>query len=803
MQTLLQDIRYGARMLLKRPGFTLVAVITLALGIGANTTIFSFVNGILLRSLPYPQPERLVALDETALKRGVTSMGVSFPNFLDWREQNRVFEDVAAYDTVSLALTGSGEPEQIQGAEGSQGLFEILRVSPLLGRTFTAEEDRPNTDTVVILSYGLWQRRFGGEPGIIGQTLIMNSRPRTVIGIMPEGFRFPEVAEFWVPLALNTQMYTRNDHGLGAIARLKDGMSLEQARAEMNDIAERIEQQNPVTNEGLGVSVTGMHDALTGDYRQALVILLSVVGCVLLIACANVANLMLVRATTRQKEVAIRAALGASRWRIVRQLLTESVLLAGLGGALGLLLAVWGLDLLLAAIPIKLPFWMKFELDWRVLGFTLGVALLTGLVFGILPALHASRINLNETLKEGGRSSAGAGRQRSRSLMVVAEIALSLVLLVGAGLMMRSFLRLQHVDAGFNPAGVMTMRINLPQSKYNGGPRRSDYFRQLMERLRAQPGVESAAAISTLPLSGNNWGRSLTVEGFPILSVGQAPFIQHNVVTPGYFRALGIPILEGRDFTDADTTDGPKITIVDERLARQYWPNESAVGKRIRFGPPEDNEPWHTIVGVVGAVRHERLEATTRNSVYLPHVEVPVGRMYITLRSTSKPESLVEPARAQIHALDPDLPITHVRTMDEVEAQSVWQPRLYTILFGVFAAVALLLAAVGLYGVMAYTVTMRTHEIGLRVALGAQSGDVLKLIAGQGIKLALIGVGSGLIAALLLTRLMATLLFNTSVNDPLIFAGIAVLLTLVALLACYIPARRATKVDPMVALRYE
>ncbi|HKQ04030.1 MAG TPA: ABC transporter permease [Blastocatellia bacterium] len=803
MQAIIQDLRYGVRMLTKRPGFTVVAVITLALGIGANTTIFSFVNGILLRSLPYPQPERLVTLDETALKRGVTSMGVSFPNFLDWREQNRVFEDVAAYDTVGLALTGSGEPEQIQGAEGAQGLFEILRVSPLLGRTFTAEEDRPNTDAVVILSYGLWQRRFGGDPGIIGQTLIMNSRPRTVIGIMPEGFRFPEVAEFWVPLALTTKTYTRNDHGLGAIARLKDGMSLEQARNEMNDIAERIEQQNPVTNEGLGVSVTGMHDALTGDYRQALVILLSVVACVLLIACANVANLMLVRATTRQKEVAIRAALGASRWRIVRQLLTESVMLAGLGGALGLLLAVWGLDLLLAAIPIKLPFWMKFGLDWRVLGFTFGVALLTGLVFGILPALHASRINLNETLKEGGRSAAGAGRQRSRSLMVVAEIALSLVLLIGAGLMMRSFLRLQHVDAGFNPTGVMTMRINLPQSKYNPGARRSDYFRQLMERLRAQPGVESAAAISTLPLSGNTWGRSLTVEGFPILSVGQAPFIQHNVVMPGYFRALGIPILEGRDFTDADTAEGPKITIVDERLARQYWPNESAIGKRIRFGPPEDNEPWHTIVGVVGAVRHERLEATTRNSVYLPHVEIPVGRMYITLRTTGKPESLIEPARTQIRALDPDLPITHVRTMDEVEAQSVWQPRLYTILFGVFAAVALLLAAVGLYGVMAYTVTMRTHEIGLRVALGARSGDVLKLIAGQGIKLALIGVGSGLIAALLLTRLMATLLFNTSVNDPLTFAGIALLLVLVALLACYLPARRATKVDPMVALRYE
>ncbi|MEN3332443.1 MAG: hypothetical protein V7641_1808 [Blastocatellia bacterium] len=803
MNTLLQDLRYGWRMLLKRPSFTLVAIITLALGIGANTTIFSFVNGILLRSLPYPQPERLVLLDENALKRGITSMGVSFPNFLDWREQNRVFEDIAAYDTSSLALTGSGEPEQLQGAGISHGLLEILRVSPLMGRTFTEEEDRPKQDTVVILSHGLWQRRFGGDPNIIGQNILLNARPFTVIAVMPPDFRFPEVAEFWVPMALDTQMYTRNDHGLEAVARLKDGISIAQARAEMNDLAERIEQQNPVTNEGMGVSVTGMHQALAGDYRQALIILLSVVGCVLLVACANVANLMLVRATTRQKEIAVRAALGASRWRIVRQLLTESLLLGAAGGALGLLMAVWGLDLLLAAIPIKLPFWMKFGLDLRVLGFTFGVSILTGLGFGILPALQASRTNLNETLKEGGRSAAGTGRQRSRSLFVVAEIALSLVLLAGAGLMMRSFLRLQQVNPGINPAGVMSMRINLPRIKYTEASRRNDYYQQLMERLRALPGVEAAGAVSTLPLSGNTWGRSLTVEGFPVLSVGQAPLIQHNVITPGYFRTMGIPLLEGRDFTDADTENGPKITIIDQRLAREYWPNESAIGKRIRFGPPEGNEPWHTIVGVVGAVRHERLEAITRNSVYLPHTEIPIGRMSLVVRAAASPERMVEPVRGQIRELDPDLPITNVRTMSEVVAQSVWQPRLYTILFGIFAAVALLLAAIGLYGVMAYTVTIRTHEIGLRVALGARPGDVLRLIAGQGIKLVMIGVATGLGAALLLTRLMASLLFSTSASDPLTFAGIAVLLTLVALLACYVPARRATKVDPMVALRYE
>jgi len=803
MNSLLQDLRYGGRMLRRRPGFTVVAIVTLALGIGANTTIFSFVNGILLRSLPYPQPERLVLLDETAPKLGMASMGVSFPNFLDWRERNRVFEDIATYTSSSVSLSGSGEPEQLRGAAISQGLLEILRIAPILGRTFTAEEDRPNQEMVVLLSYGLWQRRFGGDANRVGQTITLNAHPFTVIGVMPPDFRFPEQAEYWVPLALDTKMYTRTDHGLEAVARLKDGVSLEQARAEMNDIAGRIEQENPITNEGLGVSVTGMHDALAGDYRQALLILLCVVGGVLAVACANIANLMLVRATTRQKEMAIRAALGASRWRIARQLLTESVLIGAAGGALGLLLAVWGLDLLLAAIPIKLPFWMKFGLDLRVLGFTSGVALLTGLGFGVLPALQASKPNLNETLKEGGRSVLGAGRQRSRNLLVVVEIALSLVLLVGAGLMMRSFVRLQQVNSGMNPANVLTLRINLPSSKYPEGAKRDSYYRQLMERVRALPGVQAAGAIRTLPLSGNLWGRSLTVEGFPVLPVGQAQAVQHNVITPGYFRALGIPLLEGRDFTDADTSDTPKVTIIDERLARQYWPGESPLGHRVRFGPPEDNEPWHTIVGVVGAVRHERLDAETRQSVYLPHSEVSVTTMTLTVRATANPQNLTSAVTGEVRALDPDLPVTKVMTMQEVIAQSVWQARLYTILFGVFAIVALLLASVGIYGVMAYTVTIRTHEIGLRVALGAQSSNVLRLIVGQGMKLALAGVIVGLAGAFALTRLMASLLYGTSPSDPLTFLVIALLLTGVTLVACYIPARRATRVDPMVALRYE
>jgi putative ABC transport system permease protein len=620
---------------------------------------------------------------------------------------------------------------------------------------------------------------------------------------MPPGFKFPEIAELWVPLALDTKLWTRNDHGLGGVARLKDGISFSQAQAEMDVIARQIEEENPVTNEGLGVGVTNMHTALAGDYREGLLILLGVVTFVLLVACANVANLMLARAIGRQKEVAVRAALGASRWRIVRQLLTESLLLGAAGGALGLLLARWGLDLLLAAIPFKLPFWMNFGLDLRVLGFTLVVSLLTGLIFGIAPALQASHSDLNETLKEGGRSAAGVGRNRSRNVLVVVEIALSLVLLVGAGLMMASFLRLQQVNPGLNPKGVLTMGVALPQAKYREPEQRSQFFRQLIENVRALPGVEAAAATSNLPLTGGRWGRSLTVEGYPILSVGQAPMIQHTVVMPGYFTALGIPVLQGRDFSETDGVNAPKVTIIDERLAREYWPNVSPLGKRIRFGPPEDNEPWHTVVGVVGAVRHSRLDVDTDKIVYLPHLQIPVNGLALVVRAAANPESLAGPVRSKVREIDPDLPVVKVITMEDVVGQSVWQPRLYSILFGIFAVVALLLATVGIYGVMSYTVTTRTREFGVRMALGAQSGDLLRLIMGQGMRLAFLGIVIGLLGAFALTRLLKNLLFEVTATDPLTFALITALLTLVVLAACWLPARRATKVDPLVALRYE
>ena len=802
VENIMRDISYSLRILIKNYAFTIVVIATLALGIGANTAIFSFANGILLRPLPYPQSERLVVLDETAPKRGIDSMSVSYPNFLDWREQNKSFEDIGVYfETSRFALSGAGDPVEVRGSFISHGLFEILRVSPQLGRTFTANEDRPEEDGVVILGHNLWQRNFGGDSNIIGRKIMLNGRARTVVGVMPPGFRFPDIAELWAPVALTPQTFTRTDHGLGSIARLKDGVTLAEAQAEMHNIAARIEQQNPVTNEGLDVKVSSLHDTLSGDYREALLILLGVVGCVLLVACVNVANLMLARATARQREFALRAALGASRWRIMRQLLVESLLLASVGGVVGFVLSIWALRLLLTAIPGQLPFWMNFGIDLRVLGFTAAITLLTGLLFGAAPALQTSRVDLNDTLKERGRGASGV-RSRARSLLVVSEIALSLMVLVGAGLMIQSFLRLKRVNIGLNAHNLLTANLSLPRAKYKDDQRIA-FYKQLLERLRHLPGVEAASATTTLPLGGNLWGRSLTVEGFPVLSVGQAPTIQHTLVTPDYFRTMGIPLLAGRDFNDADAKGSPDVTIIDERLAREYWPNQSPLGKRIRFGPPEDNEPWHTIVGVVGTVRHQRMQEDTRKSVYLPHQKIPVGGLALVLRTSSNPQELTGAIRREVGQLDPDLPVSEVATMEEVVAESIWQPRLYATLFGAFAAGALLLALIGIYGVMAFLVQTRTHEIGVRMALGATTRDVFKLIVGRGMKLTAVGVFIGVGGAIAVTRLMHSLLFNTSATDPVTFILISLLLSVAAFLACYIPARRAAKVDPLIALRYE
>jgi putative ABC transport system permease protein len=800
MNILWQELRYGARMLMKQPGFTLIAVCTLALGIGATSTIFSFINGILLRPLPYQEAERLVLLDEISSKLP-GSFDVSYPNFQDWRVMNQVFTGVAAYLGSDFTLTGSGEPERLQGNEISYDTFETLGVAPLLGRNFSAAEGQPGQDAVVMLSHGLWTQRFGARPEVIGQTINLSNRTRAIIGVMPPGFQFPNRAELWVPLAPAPQVWRRTDHGFGAIARLKPGVTHAQAQSDLEAVARRIEEQNPVTNEGMSVKLMPLRAGLTADYQTSLPLLLGAVGLVLLIACANVANLLLARATGRRREMAIRAALGAGRARLIRQLLVESMLLGTLGGTLGLGLAWWGLDLALATIPVEFPFWMKFNLDGRVIGFTFAVASGTSLLFGLAPAWQASQPDLHATLKEGGRG--GSSRQRLRSLLVVAEVALSLLLLIGAGLMMRSFLRLQQVNPGFNPQQVLTARVDLPETRYDTPEKRRIFYQSLLERISALPGVEAVGGTSNLPLQ-DWWGGSLTVEGFPVLSVGQAPRVFINAVTPDYLHAMGIPLLAGRDFTAADTRDAPLVALVDERLAREYWPRESALGKRIRFGPPEDNRPWHTIVGVVAEVKQEQLDLSRRRSIYFPQYEVSRDDLTLAVRSaTSDPAALAVALRRELKAIDAHLPLNGVLTMSEVVARSVWQPRFYALLFGLFATVALLLAASGIYGVMSYAVAQRTSEIGIRMALGAQTRDVLKLVVAQGMKLALFGVSIGLTAAFGLTRLMKTLLFGVSATDPLTFTVIALLLVGVALLACWIPARRATRVDPTIALRCE
>lgn len=803
MGTLLQDLRYGVRMLMKNPGITLIGVITLALGIGSTTTIFSLANGYLLRPLPYPDSEQLVRINEfSAQQRGLIG-GVSFPNFLDWREQNQVFTGISAWTGDGYALTGDGDPEKLPGASVSYNLFEVLGVAPVLGRTFRAEEDRPGNDLVVILAHSLWERRFGAKPDIIGQTITINDRPRTVIGVMPPDFKFPEVAEIWLPLAIDARFWPRAHHGLGCVARLKPGVLLAQAQADMTSVARRIEEQNPFTNKGQGVILVNMRDALVvAGTRDALLTLFGVVALVLLIACANVANLLLARASARQREIAIRLALGAGRWRIFRQLLTESFLLGVIGGLFGLALASWSVNLIIAANPEPVPFWMKFNIDNRVLAFTAGISLLTTFIFGTAPALRASRVDLNETLKEGGgRGSSGGSHHRLRRLLVITEVALSLILLISAGLLMRDFLRLQSSNPGFKPENVLTLQLNLPESKYDTQEKRQIFFQDLLERINSLPGVKEAGATSSLPLRGT-WKQRLWVEGFPVLSVEQALTVNTHVITPGYLKAMGVPILMGRDFTHADTVTGMKVAIIDEGMAQEYWPGQSPLGKRIRFSLPEKkNDPWYTIVGVVGNVRNESLSLTPSKSVYLPHAQFSLGGMTLAVRTAAGPESLVGAIRNQVKAMDSNLPVTQMLTMTEVVSRSIFRPRLLAILFGIFAGVALLLASGGIYGVMSYSVSQRTHEIGIRLALGAQRGDVLRLIVVQGMRLIVAGTFIGLAGALALTRLIRSFLTEISPTDPLTFGLIAALLGIVALLACYVPARRATKLDPLIALR--
>ncbi|HYG10021.1 MAG TPA: ABC transporter permease [Pyrinomonadaceae bacterium] len=806
-----QDLSYGLRMLLKNPGFTLVAVIALALGIGANSAIFSVVNTVLLRPLPYQDPERLVMVWEDDTKGGYPRDTPSAANYADWRDQNQVFEGMAAMANMSFNLTGTGEPERLDGRRVSANLFPLLGVEPQLGRAFLPEEDQPGGNRVVVLSHGLWQRRFGSDANIKGKSLTLNGESYTVVGVMPPHFQFPSRDdELWVPIAFTSEeAANRGRHYLQVVARMKPGVTLEQAQAEMNTIAARLQQQYPAQNTGLGATVTSLHEHVVGDIKPALLVLLGAVGFVLLIACANVANLLLARAAVRQKEISIRVALGASRLRLIRQFLTESILLAALGGGVGLLLSLWGVSLLKAFIPENIAQARDISIDGRVLLFTLFVSLLTGLIFGLAPAAQASNFNLNETLKEGGRDSAAGSRgNRIRGLLVIAEVAVSLILLIGAGLLINSFMRLSSVDPGFRTDKLLTMQVELSELKYPDHARRSAFYTELINRIEALPGVSSAAVTNWIPLVRQGDSIGFSIEGRPDPAPGQGkrPTVVTRVTSPHYFQTMGIQLLQGRGFVEQDRVDAPAVAVINETMARRFWPDQDPIGKRITPGSPDSPDPddWITIVGIARDVRQFELVADPKPQMYLTYAQAGFfAPRHLVVSTNVEPLGLASMVRKAVWEIDKDQPVSNIRTMEEVLSESIARQRFSMLLLGIFAAVALVLAAVGIYGVMSYSVAQRTREIGIRMALGARRSDVLKLTVGGGLKLVLIGVAIGLGAAFILTRVMSSLLFGVSATDPTTFIIISLVLIGVAVLASYIPARRATRVDPMVALRYE
>ena len=809
LSDLWQDIRYGLRMLAKSPGFTAVAILTLALGIGVNTAIFSAVNAVLLRPLPYRDPDGLVRIFERNEKMGFPRFSVAPPNFTDWKQESQSFEAMTSLRGATLNLTGEGEPERLTGARVNSTFFEILGVKPLLGRTFVADDDPVGTAHVAVLSYGLWLRRFGSDPHILGRQLTLDGNSYTIVGVTQKGFQYPNTAELWLPSEFNAGALAptaRGAHYIGVLARLKPGVSMAQAQDEMASISGRLAKQYPRSNEGWSALVVSLNASVIGNIRRTLLVLLGAVGFVLLIACANVANLLLARAAARGKEIAIRTSLGAGPGRIARQLLTESLVLSLIGGALGLLLAEWGIRALRNLPPGNLPRSDSVELDFAVLGFTMGLAFLAGLLSGLVPALQTARMALAETLKEAGRSSGGGRvRHRVRSALMVIEVTLAIVLLTGAGLLLKSFERLQRVDSGMDPQNLLTAVINLPQAKYGPDPLVVQFYKQLTERVRALPGVRAAGLATSNPLRGAGLDFSFMTKDLAALAPSQQPSASYYSVSPDYFRAAGIPLLQGRFFTDADTATSPPVAIISQTLARRFFKDKDPIGQLIAFGVGgKPNSPrWREVVGVVGDVKDDGLDSPGTPTEYDPCAQVDWNGMTVFVRTEGDPLQMASALRSQVYAVDKDQPIATIATGEQWLDDAVSTPHLRTTLLGLFAALALALAAVGLYGVMSYAVTQRTQEIGVRIALGAQRRDIYRMVVGQGMLLVAVGAMIGLAGALGLMRLLKTFLFDVTPTDPATYAGVALLLVAIAALACWIPARRATRVDPLIALRYE
>jgi putative ABC transport system permease protein len=810
-ETFLQDLRYAGRMLSKQAGFTAVAALTLALGVGANTAIFSVVEAVLLRPLPYRHAERVVVVWENNRVRSRSHNVVNPATFLDWKDQAKSFDEMAAFVDQRYNLTGAGEPEEVPSQVATPNLFRLLGAEAALGRTFTPEDVAAGREDVAVISHGLWQRRFGGKPDVIDRVISLNGTNVTLIGVMPPGFKWfvkensltGKPAELWRPMTFTEEHRVRRGRYLSAVARLAPGASPEQAQAEMDALAARFESQYPDFSTGWGVTLVPLRDQLAGEIKPALLVLLGAVGFVLLISCVNVASLLLARAAGRHKEMAVRSAMGAGRRRIIRQLLTESLLLAFLGGSLGLLLSRWCVQALVALSPANLIDAGQVGVNLPVLAFTLAVSLLTGIVFGLVPALEASRVKLSDTLKESSRGNAGSSRgRRMRDVLVVAEVGLALVLLVGAGLMARSFLRLSAVDPGFDATNLLTMRVVLPTSKYSDDGKIVAFFRETLGNLRTLPGVRSASAVSALPFADLGAATSFAIEGRPVPSAGNEPVTDVRVVDEEYFRTMNIPVLAGRTFNAREAVEDGKVAVINQAMARTYFAGENPVGKRIVVNMGDEPEPTE-IIGVVGDARYSSLDAELRPMVYWTPPQLAYSSMMIILRTSVEPESLAGAARREILSIDKDQPVSDVRPMESWLSESVSRARFGTLLLGGFAGLALILAAIGIYGVMSHAVAQRQSEIGVRMALGAQARDVLRLVIRQGLALVLAGVALGLLGAFALTRVLSSLLYGVSATDPLTFAAIALLLIAVSWLACYIPAKRAARLDPLTALRYE